>query len=375
MKVAVIKLGSRISYSAVGTSGANGEAVSIIQMLYHGGCDVVAFTKILQTDTCPSHITWRNIEDEFTNHSDCDVLVIINGNVNFFGGAEDRPGLLGYHIINNFKGPVFYVYCDPNLVLNQIWSVVKKKPWGQKYRQIDIEITRDIAYLSQPWDTLEVSKLLKTPAKSVIHYPFEKFPCMGRQIPRYENAFHDPNTKIGTGHNYDLSYGGTFRGGRREKKMIKFYFGHPETISIEMFGKIKSSDFDPELIKDLSQPKFNGVVRYDEFTHKMNSSLSTCVIGDPKYEKLNDVPQRVYECIWSNVVTFIDADMDKARRVYGKSELSDFLYVNSREQLSERIAILKTMPEFHKHILEEQIRSVNWDMAKYATGLVDLIRK
>lgn len=368
MKVAVVKLGSRISYSAVGTSGANGEAVSIIQMLYHGGCDVVAFTKILHTDTCPSHITWRNIEDEFTNHSDCDVLVIINGNVNFFGGAEDRPGLLGYHIINSFKGPVFYVYCDPNLVLTQIWSSVEKKPWGQKYRQADIEIIRtDIVYLSQPWDTAEVAKLLKVPAKTVVHYPFEKFPCMGTQIPSYENPFQ-------TGYNYDLSYGGTFRGGRREKKMVKFYFGHPEYISVEMFGKIKSSDFKPELIKDLSQPVFNGVVRYDEFTSKMNSSLATCVIGDPKYEKLNDVPQRVYECIWSNVVTFIDSDIDKARRVYANKELSDFLYVNSREQLSERLMILKKMPEFHKHILEEQIKSVNWDMAKYATGLVDLIR-
>ena len=159
MKVAVIKLGSRISFNANDTSGGNGEARSIIKMLKEGGADVHIYTKILKKDTLVEDYTWHNLTDFVSGAVDIegDALVVLNGNVNFFGGAEDPEQLLNYALINDFNGPVFYIFCDPELTLKQVWPSVEKKPWACNWTESQLNITRtDITYLSQPYDVDKV---------------------------------------------------------------------------------------------------------------------------------------------------------------------------------------------------------------------------
>lgn len=371
MKVAVIKLGSRISFNANDTSGGNGEARSIIKMLHQGGAEVHIFTKILKKDNLVEDYRWHDLQDEIddsiseTNKQD--VLLVINGNVNFFGGAEDREQLINYAIINAFKGPVFYIYCDPELTLKQVWPSVEKKEWSANWSRSQLEITRtDIIYLSQPHDVDKVLadfKKTEVIPRKMVHFPFEKFPCLNDQLP------YNETTEV------DLSYGGTMRGGKREKKMAKFYFGLPEDISVEMFGKIKADDFNDKHVGGLRPPQFSGPVRYDEMLPKMNKALAHCVIGDPYYEKINDIAQRAYESIWSNVVTFIDQDLDQLRRVYGADqELADFLYVESREELAEKIKLLKSDPEIRRNVVNAQLKAINFNATQYCTDFVKLIQ-
>ncbi len=362
MKVGVIKLGSRISFNANDTSGGNGEARSIIKMLAGGGAEVHIFTKILKKDNLIPEYHWHDIGSDH-EYDKLDALVVLNGNVNFFGGAEDKAQLLNYFIINTFKGPVYYIYCDPELTLKQVWPSVSKKEWAGNWKQKHLEITRDdIVYISQPHDVDHVRKDLKKneiiPSK-IIHYPFEKFPCLNPQLP------FNPKPAV------DLSYGGTMRGGKRYKKMVKFYFGHPKNISVEMFGKITEEDFADEKIRF---PKFSGPIRYDEMLPKMNEAVAHCVIGDPYYEEINDMAQRAYESIWSNVVTFIDHDLDQLRRVYGSNKnIADFLYVQSREELSEKIELLKSDSLMRRQIVDEQIKTINFDPKKYCKDFVGLL--
>lgn len=363
MKVAVIKLGSRISFNANDTSGGNGEARSIIKMLHGGGAEVHIFTKILKKDNLLPEYRWHNVED-FDSSNGLDALIVLNGNVNFFGGAEDKAQLMNYKIINSFNGPVYYIYCDPELTLKQVWPSVSKKPWSNNWQQKELEITRkDITYVSQPHDVQRVLKDLKKneviPA-NIVHYPFEKFPCLNTQLP------FNPNPTV------DLSYGGTMRGGKRYKKMVKFYFGHPKSISVEMFGKITEEDFAEEKLRF---PKFSGPIRYDAMLPKMNEAMAHCVIGDPYYEEINDMAQRAYESIWSNVVTFIDHDLDQLRRVYGSNKnLADFLYVQDREELSEKIELLKTDSVMRRQIVDEQIKTIDFDPKKYCKNFVELLK-
>jgi hypothetical protein len=171
------------------------------------------------------------------------------------------------------------------------------------------------------------------------------------------------------------------RGGKRAKKMVKFYFGHPEEISVEMFGKIEYDDF-KKIFTDkkmpgfsfLRPPAFTGAIRYDEMLPKMNQAMAHCVIGDPWYEEINDMAQRAYESIWSSVVTFIDHDLDKLRRVYGRDKvLADFLYVEDRVELSEKIILLKGDPHLRKQILEDQIAAINFDPKKYCEDFVEIL--
>lgn len=374
MKVAVIKLGSRISFNANDTSGGNGEARSIIKMLHCGGAEVHIFTKILQKDNLLDEYHWHDLKDRdavLTSVSDrgageFDALVVLNGNVNFFGGAEDPEQLLNYAVINSFKGQIFYLLCDPELTLKQIWPSVQKKEWASKWSEHELSITRsDIIYLSQPHDVEKVLSDLKknevVPSK-IEHFPFEKFPCLNEPLPFNATPL------------VDLSYGGTMRGGKREKKMVKFYFGHPEDISVEMFGKIKEEDFNLTKFGSPRPPIFSGPVRYDEMLSKMNQSMAHCVIGDPWYEQINDIPQRFYESIWSGVITFIDSDMDRVRRVWAADRtLGDFLYVSDRQELTEKLQLIKTDTNLRQQILDDQVRAVGFDAQKYCASFVNLI--
>jgi len=370
MQVAVIKLGSRISFNANDTSGGNGEARSIIKMLHGGGADVHIFTKILKKDNLLPVYKWFDLSDPTTlaDGIRAQALIVLNGNVNFFGGAEDPEQLLNYVMINEFKGPVFYVYCDPSLTLKQVWPSVMKKPWASNWKEEELNIVRDdIIYLSQPHDVQKVlDKLSKNEVipSTAIHFPFEQFPCLNEQLPI------NPSPEV------DLSYGGTMRGGKRAKKMVKFYFNHPEEISVEMFGKIKLEDFDEKLLLGVTRtPTFTGPIKYDEMLPKMNKAMAHVVIGDPYYEQINDIPQRLYESIHSRVVTFVDVDMDRMRRVYSTDkELADFLYVSERQELSEKIMLLKTDPSLRKEILDAQVKAVGFDSKTYGERFVSLIK-
>ena len=379
MKIAVIKLGARISFNANDTSGGNGEARSIVNILHTGGAEVHIFTKLLKKDDLLEQFKWHNMsdaaDDVVTAANECDALLVINGNVNFFGGAEDPEQILNYVVINKFKGPVFYAFCDPELTLKQLWPAVAGKPWASNWKQEDVEITRsDIIYLSQPFDTEKVAREFgRNEVKPALlkHFPFEQFPCLNPKLELFETP------------EVDLSYGGTMRGGRRVLKMTKFYWGLPDDISVEMFGKIDHDDFTKlatgkrsAMITGLRPPVFTGPVKYADMLPKMNKALSHLVIGDPWYEEINDIPQRLYESIWSSVVTFIDADMDTNRRVYGTNpELADFLYVSGRDEFVDKLRLLKAESGLREQIIAEQFQTINFDANVYSKRLTTLMKE
>jgi len=371
MKVAVIKLGSRIAISSRGTSGGTGEALSIIKMLTNAKVDVDVYTEILSKDEINDlDFNIYNIEDTYKdiNNKDYNALIVLNGNVNYFGGVDSPSQTLNYYIINNFKGKIFYILCDCNLLLKQVWKSIENKDWVNNYKKDDINITRnDIIYISQPRD---ISKLKNKLSKldiiidDIIHYPFEKFPLVTSEYlqinPKYE---------------YDISYGGTFRGGKREKDMVKFYFDYPEDIKVEMFGKITESNFNKDLIKDLRLPIFNKAVPYNEFNNKMSNSLATIIIGDPLYKQLDDLAQRIYESILVGNIVFIDSSYDYNKRVFKNEELIKFNYVSNKEEVIDRIRLLKENEELRNHIIELQRQDTEIDINKYCNDFVNIIKE
>lgn len=374
MKVALIKLGSRISVSSKGTSGGTGEALSIIKMLVKSGVDVDAYTEVLNKDNLENlDFNIYNLEDTYKdiNSKHYDALLVMNGNINYFGGNDVPSQTLNYYIINHFEGKVFYILCDCNLLLKQIWPTVSKKSFASNYKEEDLNIVRDdIIYVAQPRNLdLLKSKLAKNDIKinKVIHFPFERFPLVTIENPSYNNIVDNPF--------YDLSYGGTFRGGKREKDMIKFYFGYSDDIKVEMFGKIKESNFNKDLIKDLRKPEFNKAVSYNDFTKKMSDSLATVIIGDPIYKQLDNLAQRIYESIMTGNITFIDASYDYNKRVFTDKELIDFNYVNSREEVEDRIRKLRNDKEFRVHIINKQIENTKINILDYCNKFKDIIEE
>lgn len=372
MKIGVIKLGARITWETEKGKVGPGEAVSICKALVQGGADVHIFTKITKKDMLDPSVTWHNILDD-RDTSDCDVLAVINGNVNFFGGAEDRAQILNYELINNFKGHVAYVMCDPELPLMQIWPAVSKKNegWGTDYKEADINITRkDITLIAQPNDLEHVAqhwnKKRGVQTKNILHFPFEKFPLLNQHLKAQKNPA------------IDLMYGGTARGGKRIPNIFKWYFGHPPELKVQIFGAIELDDFIKHrevgagLLAGISAPEFAGPVFYNQVLPKMNSALAHLVTGDPAYEENNIIPQRTYECMAAGNLVFIDAKMDTCRRIYTSNDLREFMYVQTREDLSDRLRFLKQDGMAQQELLEMAQVDTNFNAGEYCKALVNV---
>ena len=247
-------------------------------------------------------------------------------------------------------------------MLSQIWPSISSKSWASKYNKSDIEIVRDdIVYISQPRNVEKVHSIANKSVSiaNVIHYPFEKFPLLTTEPMNFnENA------------EYDLLYGGTFRGGKREKDMIMFYFGL-DNYNVTMFGNIKESNF--KLNKqNLTPPKFEEPVSYDDFTDKMNKSIATVIIGDKLYKELNDLAQRIYESINAGNIVLIDSTYDYDKLVFSNPELRKFNYVYTRNDVMDRLDKLHDV-EFRKHIYELQKSDINFNKIEYSNGFRKLL--
>ena len=108
-----------------------------------------------------------------------------------------------------------------------------------------------------------------------------------------------------------------------------------------------------------------------DFIKKMNKSYSTIAVADKNYEG-NILTQRVYECILSNTITFVDNDFDPEHRLYARdSDLVDFLYVSSKEEAAKKLRQIKE-ENLMKYICDKQYDAVKIDKDKYIIEFVDL---
>jgi len=368
MNLAIVKLGGRMH--ANGNGPIDGEVMAAVDLFVKAKNEVHYFTKILDKDIPLSGAIGHDF-DEFENGKH-DALIIINGNINFFGGMEPEVDMKTLKLINFFQGPVFYILFDPLLPLKQYWKGIENKQikydWKNKYKREEIEITRkDIIYISQPYNLVAVKQLLdklNVPVKKIIHYPLHKMHLV------YYDRLDNIN---GIVRENDLAFGGTFRSGRREDKLIKYYFGYDD-LNVELFGKFKLDQFNEKKYKDLVTPKFGKNVKHYDVPKKMSNSLATIVIGDKWYEG-NNLAQRVYENILSNCVTFIDIELDPKYKVYENNKnLIPFLYVSDRREVNNKLNIIKEngLPSLIE-LLNLQYDAVKINKTEYINDLTNLI--
>lgn len=132
MRVAVIKLGSRISVSSNDSSGGTGETLSVIKILTTAGIEVDAYTKVLSKDLSSNWFKIYNILDEidninsinFDNNKDIQVPCCVEKNpyvnfltvgtkiveVQFSKYGEIEKDTVGYHDCSLFYGNIYHIY-------------------------------------------------------------------------------------------------------------------------------------------------------------------------------------------------------------------------------------------------------------------------
>lgn len=365
IRVAAIKLGGRIAINTKSTTGGVNEIATILQLMANNGFKVTAYTKILGNDAKIEGIEIKDIltTDVEKVSIDNDVLLVFNGNANFFGGAEDTLSLTNYKYINRFSGKVIYALTDLNLILSDIWKSVSSKPWGDKYSEEEIKIQRkDICVLSQAMNTNKIKTLFSNKGiytDNVIYMPWDEFPAF---------SLHDIDIEKST----DLIYGGTFRSGKRESDMIKFYFGYPDDISVEMFGKIEHKDFKKNK-NNYKLPNFTKALPYNEYIMKTASGRATIIIADPIYKETRMKTTRFYESIRAGDITFIDKSYDSLENPFYKiDELKSLCIVNDREDVIDKLRKLKNDASYTKNIIELQRNSISHiDKSRYCTLLIN----
>jgi len=360
--IGVLKLGGRLTWDSKDRTGGLGEAKSICELLSHI-FQINVYTKLLAKED-PNPMENINIyEIKETEDIIDDHLFVFNGNVNFFGGAEDPEQIKNYKLINSFKGTVYYIWIDPELYLKQIWPSMSKKEWVTKYMQEDIEIIRDdieiitsIYNINSAYDKYSKGKTIIK--KENIHYfPFQKYPLLETGLSPSKNL------------EYDLMYMGTFRSGRRQDKMIKYYFGHNEVKST-FIGKTKLKDFKKQYSEPV--PEFLPPVNFSDIRYEINKTLAHINIGDKFYEG-NIITPRIYECINFSTVCLIDRDMDPKKMVFNNDTLQKFCYINSLSEAKERLIKLKNDPEFRLEILSLQKKDTAFSTDNYINDLCNIL--
>tara|TARA_B100000497_G_C7553655_1_gene334405 strand:- start:181 stop:888 length:708 start_codon:yes stop_codon:yes gene_type:complete len=173
----------------------------------------------------------------------------------------------------------------------------------------------------------------------------------------------------------DLIYGGTFRGGHRQDKMIEYYFNYPEHLNIQMFGNIKPEHFSKKKTLDLKFPDFiSKKVKHREFFDRMQTSKATVTISDKLYEG-SAISNRTNESIIGNVVSFIDKGYDPQMRIFNDPLLQKFNYVESRNDVIVRLKYLNDNPAAFEDLIKRQYEDATQKMSKsqYYKSFVNII--
>ena len=84
---------------------------------------------------------------------------------------------------------------------------------------------------------------------------------------------------------------------------------------------------------------------------------STIIMGDNLHNN-NIITPRFYESMLLNVVAFIWHKYDSNKQFVKNSELKDFIYVNSIDELHNKINVIKSDKNLFKHIVELERKEV-----------------
>ena len=268
--------------------------------------------------------------------NDYDRLLVIGGAINFFGGKESPTIINNYKLMAKFKGDIHYLLTDIRLTFNQLWPAIEHRGWG--YSKEDVWINSKVNIVSQGYDLETVADVHKKVQADLryVYFPLERYKIYGSDF-----NISEPAEKTS-----DLIYGGSFRGGAREEKMVKFLFD--KDFDVEFYGNAKAAQFKNKKFPWTQSPRFTGKIPMSDVQAKNDSGLTTLVIGDKLYNN-NFITLRVWETMSSDAIMLIDQEFDSNHLIIPDSRF----YFSTQKELTEKVFAIKT-----DAVLREQMKSV-----------------
>lgn len=316
MKIAICKIGANITFSAGNKSAANADILYALRTLDVKRHDITIVTHKTRNTLIPPVIKFQEVQ-AIKTFDEYDVILLFNGSINFFGGAEDPNVLQLYRAMSNSSTPIAYVQTDGQLQFRQMWPSIMKREWAQGYKESDFHIDgRRVVYVTQGRDLTRVlgSTKLKPDfiqPHDIIHFSWER-----TILAKRHKYFSKPVIPMEDRH-YDIGYGGATRNAYRRKR-IEHYYNAPNINSL-LFGNLRGVT--------APNAEFHHKTSYQDFIRKMQTVRSTVIVCDQFYED-NFFTLRMYESILAGCVVFIDKRMDPAFNFYGMGGCKSF-YVSS----------------------------------------------
>lgn len=347
MKIALINMGNNVTDYKTTPSA---ETLYLANSLRSLGCEV----DVISNKDTENTTSYENANDPNTY----DRLVVINGSVNFFGGSENYGVLNAQKFMSAYKSKIYYLLTDIRLGFSQSWPAIQGKEWKVNYSEETLMIKSPIKIISQGINldiAKDAHKKVSVPDLEYAHFPLERY-----KIYQDDFVIAKPTEK-----KFDLVYGGSFRAGQREQKMVEFLFD--TGLNVEFFGTAKESQFkNKKKYPWTVPPSFGKKVANSEMINKMSEGVATLIIGDKSYND-NFTTLRVWEAMASDAVMLIDEEFDSKHRIIDDARF----YVKNKAELIEMVQKLKSdkglrdaMLSIQRNELYRQInRKAQWQKA------------
>jgi hypothetical protein len=273
-------------------------------------------------------------------------LIVVNGAINFFGGKENPTIINNYKLMAQYQNTIYYFLTDLRLPFKQLWPSIEKRDWG--YNKEEVYVTAPVKVISQTFNLYVVKQLM--PDLECVYFPLERYKLLFEQ---------NNNTTLKL---VDINYGGSFRAGNREQKMIDYLFD--TEYSVEFFGTAKLDQFK---LPYKNPPSFTGKVNFNEVINKNNESYASIIIGDKLYNN-NHITLRVWEVMMSNSIILIDNEFDPEHNIMGK----DWFYINNKQDVKEKLIQIKQNQDYILKYQHNRIKEL-FNEQKYLLNLKEIL--
>ena len=366
-KLLVAKIGANITFSSSNKSAANADILYFLRTLDHSQFEVTIVTHHTRNTLIPKPLIFKEIEDSDWSFDDYDSILIFNGSINFFGGAESL-GLKGlYQKLANSAIPIRWANTDGALLFKQIEPLVSKRDWRKDYMNGQMHIDpKRVTYLTQARHTETIANLIQSNVNHVQAPKVEHFPWDKTIWSKHQNYFRKKITPMSK-RQWHVIYGGAPRNTYRRKRIEFFYGALPDSLNVKLFGNLTSLKVDNCLVA--------GKVSYQQFVKETMEGKSTIIIGDEFYED-NFYTLRMHESILAGTIVLIDNKFDSHHLFFGRDSRFDKCFIReAKEAVTVLTDISKNYPGGLDAFALDQYNCLNGlvDPIKLTNDLTDLL--
>jgi hypothetical protein len=316
---------------------------------------------------------FKDITDVDLNYYD--EVFIYNCTLNPFGGVFKWHSLQLFVDLYNYNGKIYYALFDPKMPAVDFAKYLKNRDKNGTYTfkadneagefKIDPEILdnwtekvwsrMNTAYAGldydkfvELWNKKHKGKIteLNTEIEWTNFWLFEYYSVneeFDLKMKDYEKVAEP----------YDLVYFGNNRQNERNKVIKKLY-------DIPEFKKY-CIGFDPEL----QNCEFEKYLKHEKLFEKLGKNcLATVVVGDDLHNG-NFRTARFFETMLLDIAAFIYIDFDPTKQYMNDPFLKEFIYVSSKEELKEKILMLKNDHTLYRKVVELERKEIITQFGNY----------